>query len=289
MKIYKYLLVTILCCVAFSFSAYAKSPVWKISKGGNHVFLGGTIHLLGKSDFPLPEAFESAYSNSMILVLEADIQKFSEPEFQTTVLQSTMYPGDQNITQFLKQDTLQALEAHLNNRGIPMEPLLKLKPGMLSITLMVVELQRMGLAGTGVDEYFHSKALNENRDIAYLETAADQLAFLSKLGEGYENELVRYTLNDLNSMPKIIADMKAAWRNGDNAGLEKVALAPWQKRFPKIYHSLLVERNNDWVPQIEAMLNTKEVELVLFGAAHLVGEDGILDQLKALGCNVENL
>ena len=38
----------------------AKGPVWKVSKGGQTVYLGGTIHLLSPSDYPLPEEFEEA-------------------------------------------------------------------------------------------------------------------------------------------------------------------------------------------------------------------------------------
>ncbi len=289
MKFIKITSVLFLFCIIFNFPAFAKSPVWKISKDGNHLFLGGTIHLLSQSDYPLPEAFETAYNNSILLVLETDLQKFEAPEFQQTILQKTMYTGEQNITQFLKPETIQALETHLASIGIPMKPMLKFKPGLLSVTLTVVELQRLGWVGTGVDEFFSLRALNEKREIKHLETVNDQLEFLSSMGEGNENEFIEYTLNDLKDLPKLFNSMKKAWRNGNNAQLRIVALDPWRGRFPKIYNSLLVERNNNWIPQIETMLRTKEVEFILFGALHLVGENGILTQLKALGYTIENL
>ncbi len=288
MKTKRTFCVLFLCCIIFNAYAYAKSPVWKISKDGYHLFLGGTIHLLTKSDYPLPRAFETAYNNSMLLVLETDLQKFGAPEFQQEILQSSIYSGEQNITQFLKPSTMLALETHLANRGIPMEPMLKLKPGMLSVTLTVVELKRLGLVGTGVDEFFNLRALNDSKEIKHLETVYEQLEFLSKMGEGIENELIEYTLNDLKDLPKIYGSIKEAWKNGDNSRLQKVALDPWRDRFPKLYNSLLVERNNNWIPQIERMLKTKEVEFVLFGALHLAGEKGILTQLKALGYKIEN-
>ncbi len=272
----------------FTTQAYAKSPVWKVSKDGYHLFLGGTIHLLTKSDYPLPVEFETAYSNSLIMVFETDLQKLGSPQFQQKLLQSTMYTGDRNITQFLTPETKQALEKYLENRGIPMASILKFKPGMLSISLTVVELQRLGLVGTGVDEFFNSRALNDSKKIIFLETVYDQLEFLSKMGEGRENELIDYTLKDLTDLPKIFGSMKDAWRNGDNARLQEIGLAPWKDSFPELYYSLLVERNNNWIPQIERMLKTKEVEFVLFGALHLAGDQGILTQLEALGYKIEN-
>lgn len=289
MKTKKTIWLLFLFCLVFNAHAFGKSPVWKISKDGNYLFIGGTIHLLSKSDYPLPAAFEGAYNHSMLLVLETDLQKFEAPEFQLTILQNTMYSGDQTITQFLKPGTIKSLEKHLADRGVPMESIIKLKPGLLSVTLTLIELQRLGLAETGADEFFNLKALNEKREIKYLETAYKQLEFISKMGEGYENEFIEYTLNDLKDLPQIFDAMKTAWKNGDNAQLRKIALDPWKDRFPKIYHSLLVERNNNWIPQIETMLKTKEIEFILFGVLHLVGEKGILTQLKALGYTVENL
>ncbi|MEN8189364.1 MAG: TraB/GumN family protein [Thermodesulfobacteriota bacterium] len=288
MKNYLFFCILFLCSTIFNGNGWAKSPVWKISKNGHHLFVGGTIHLLTNSDYPLPSAFETAYNSSELLVLETDLQKFSAPEFQQTILQNTMYSGEQDITQFLKPDTMQSLETHLASRGIPMEPMLKFKPGMLSITLTMIEFQRLGLVGTGVDQFYSLKALNEERTIEHLETVYDQIDFLSKMGEGNENKLIEHTLNDLGNLPKLFGSMKQAWKDGDNAQLQRVALDPWKGSFPKVYKGLLVDRNNHWMPKIEKMLKTKEVELILFGALHLVGEHGILTQLKARGYTVEN-
>ena len=79
MKIKNTIFVLLLSCIIFNIPAFAKSPVWRISKDRNHVFIGGTIHVLSKSDFPLPEAFDSAFNNSNLLVLEADVQKLQTP------------------------------------------------------------------------------------------------------------------------------------------------------------------------------------------------------------------
>ena len=280
--------VLILICTILSANAHAKSPVWKVSKDGKHLFLGGTIHLLTTSDYPLPFAFNAAYHNSKILVLETDLQKFSAPEFQQKIIQNTMYSSGKKITQFLEADTLKALGNHLGNRGIPMEPLLQFKPGMLSITLTMIELQRLGLVGTGVDEFYSQKALDERRELEYLETVEEQIAFLSNMGEGNENELIKHTLDELKDLPRLFDLMKKAWKNGDNAQLQKIAIDPWIENFPKLYKTLLVDRNNHWIPKIEQMLKTKKIELVLFGALHFVGEDGILAQLEALGYEIEN-
>jgi hypothetical protein len=62
-----------------------------------------------------------------------------------------------------------------------------------------------------------------------------------------------------------------------------------QQDFPEVYQTLLVERNEAWMPQLEAMFASKEVEFVLVGALHLAGKDGVLAKLGARGYRITQL
>lgn len=278
-----------LVCLLLHVPAQAQSPVWKITKGDNHLFIGGTIHVLGSADYPLPGAFDKAYKKSSVLVLEADLQKIRSPEINRLLVQKGMYQRQEDITGVLKPATVKALREYMNARGIPAERMLSFRPWLLSITLLSMELQRLGQGGTGVDEFYCLKARDEQRPIIFLEELADQLGFLFRMGEGSEDEFIRYTLEDLNDLSGTLQAIKDAWRAGDAERLQKVAVDPLQKEFPDLYATLLVERNNNWIKNIQAMLATKDVELVLVGSLHLVGSAGIIEQLKQRGCVVENM
>ena len=70
------ILLTSFITLLFCFNtASGKSPVWKISKNDNYFFLGGTIHLLSEGDYPLPKAFEIAFSSADELFFETDMTK----------------------------------------------------------------------------------------------------------------------------------------------------------------------------------------------------------------------
>ena len=58
---------------------------------------------------------------------------------------------------------------------------------------------------------------------------------------------------------------------------------------PKIYKELLIDRNNNWLPLIDAYLNTPQVEFILVGVGHLVGPGGIIEALKKKGYKVDKL
>lgn len=270
-------------------SVFAASPVWKISKGDARLYIGGTIHVLSKTDYPLPAGFDTAYQQAAQLVFETDMQKMTVPETQQLVLQQVIYSDGRNLKQVLNQQTFQELAQYLATKKIPVAEVVGLKPGMLAVTLTMVELQRLGMGGTGVDLFYQAQALNDHKRLGQLEAVEEQIGFLATLGEGYENELISYTLRDIKDLPRTMQLIKAAWRQGDTRKLEELALAPLKQEFPPLYQTLIVKRNKAWMPRIEAMLKTAEVEFVLVGALHLVGDDGLLAQLAARGYQVQKL
>ena len=83
--------------------------------------------------------------------------------------------------------------------------------------------------------------------------------------------------------------MTRAWRAGDLETLERLSGVPMREQSPEFYQTLLVQRNEAWLPQIESMVASTEVELVLVGALHLAGEDGLLAMLTRRGYTVRQL
>lgn len=270
-------------------SVWAESSVWEISKNGQRLFLGGTIHMLSDSDYPLPEAYDRAYQKSAVVVLETDAQAMQQPQFQQKMMAAMMYQDGRNLKQVLSEDTFKALSQHMTARGIPLDQMLLFKPGMISMTLSVVELQRLGQTAKGVDHFFGTRAKQDGKSLGQLETVEQQITFLATMGKGREDDMIMYTLRDLADLPTILSEMKTAWRSGDMAALEKSSLQEMQEAFPEIYKTLLVDRNNDWMPQIEALLTSEPVEFVLVGSLHLAGDDGVLQQLRSRGYQIKQM
>ena len=109
------------------------------------------------------------------------------------------------------------------------------------------------------------------------------------MGEGDENGLIDYTLRDIKNMPQTIGELRTYWREGDMDGLAKIGITPFKADYPKIYQELLVTRNNNWLPQIEKMLNDQAIEFVLVGSLHLAGPDSVLSALADKGYKIEKL
>ena len=265
----------------------AQTSLWKISRGDKHLYLGGTIHMLSQSDYPLPQAFDKAYELSAAVVFETDIAGSASPEFQQHMMRKLTYQDGRTLKTVLRPATYQALSEHSAKTGLPLANLQTFRPGMLAITLTLMELQRLGMGGAGVDQFYSSKARIDGKSIKQFESLDEQLGFLINMGQGQEDELIMQTLDDIKQLASKMNEIKSAWRSGNSQQLAEITQKDLKDRFPGVFNSLIVERNNNWMPKLEAMLATAEVELVLVGVAHLVGDAGMIRQLREKGYKIE--
>jgi len=265
----------------------AETSLWKVSRGTNHFFLGGTIHVLAERDYPLPEEFEAAFREADILILETDLAGLEGPEAQTALMAALTYPEGEGLQQHLGKKTAGMLRDYMGEYGLPLEALDRYKPGLVSSMITMLELQKLGIAGQGVDSYFAARAEETGMPSGFLETVEQQLTFLGKMGEGAEDALIASSLSDVETLEAQFSGILQAWRQGDTEALEGTLVSGFQEEFPGIYRQLLVARNDAWFPQILAMAKDKQVELILVGSAHLVGRDGLLPRLEQAGFTVE--
>ena len=85
-----------------------------------------------------------------------------------------------------------------------------------------------------------------------------------------------------------LARLTDAWKTGDTGTVERIVLADL-KQDGVMYQRLLVDRNQNWMPKLEALFARGSRSFVVVGAAHLVGPDGLLAMLKSKGYTVEQL
>jgi len=279
----------LLVCLLPAGSLAAGSPVWKVEKAGGTLYLAGSVHILDLEQTPLPSGFDQAYAQSQILVLEADVEKMQQPEFLATAMPRLTYPAPATIRDRLEPATLAALESYFADRGGAFEQFERFRPGLLTSVMLVFELQRLGLAGPGVDLVVQQRAADDDKPRKYLETVDEQLDILAGIGDGDEDALIRQSLADAERLPVFWQEMLSAWGDGDLDRMQALGSDDLQRTAPRSYDLLIKRRNRAWLEKLELMLADAPIELVVVGALHLAGEDGLLELLAARGCRVEQL
>jgi uncharacterized protein YbaP (TraB family) len=265
--------------------AQSGSSIWKVSKGGNTVLLGGSIHILRESDFPLPAEFDRAFEQSTILVLEADMGKIADSETIQYLMSKAFLPGNQTLQSVLNPQTYKLFMAKCAEFGIPPEVISKFNPYMAVNVLTVMAIQKSGFAQLGVDYYYYDLAQKTGKPLDFLEAVKTQIDILVSIGESYGDDFITYSLNDLENLEDIVG-LVLEWREGDSASTE-ASVTEMMETWPAVYKTLILDRNNLWIPQIEKYLTAGSAAFILTGLAHLYGPDGLLRQLENSGCTIE--
>ena len=88
-------------------------------------------------------------------------------------------------------------------------------------------------------------------NVPQLQDVSTTFKLLANMGEGYEDAFIRMNLAQFGDFKAYFAAMVAAWRAGDMAELDKLAVQPARELDPILYQALFVQRNNAWLPQFK--------------------------------------
>ncbi|CAB1075783.1 hypothetical protein D1AOALGA4SA_3594 [Olavius algarvensis Delta 1 endosymbiont] len=264
-----------------------KSCLWEVKNGSTRVFLLGSLHVLKSSAYPLAEEINNAYTASKRLVFETDIGAMMEPAVLTKMMELGLYPEGQDLFQNISGTTRRSLEKKLQDLGLPAATFARFKPWFMAMTLTTLELQRLGFNPQyGIDLHFYTKAKADNKTLAYLEPVEYQLNLLGKMDSRDQKSFLNQTLKDLANSAVLADQMMAAWQSGEADDLYTLLFKSFEDH-PGIEDRLLTRRNKEWIDRIEDMLQEPQATMVIVGAGHLVGPEGLVELLKEDGYEVK--
>ena len=284
-----FLIVTFIC-TTYTFSYAEKSFLWRVQSKRSTVYILGSIHLLKKDIYPLSRTIENAFEKSDYLAVEADINEIGRLNIQK-LMESAFYSGNDTLEKHVSRSTFDTIKEQTERLGLPVEFVYNQKPWFLGLTLSSVELMKAGYdSNYGMDKYFLSKAAGTKK-ILELESLDYQIDLLSSLNDDEQELFLLYTLKDLKILTQEVDNLVEAWQSGAVESMEKTVTKSFteDRRFSGIYDKLINKRNRSMALKIEGFLKTNGTCFVVVGAAHLLGDRGIIQLLKGRGYSVEQL
>jgi uncharacterized protein YbaP (TraB family) len=204
-------------------------------------------------------------------------------------MQAAIYSDGTTLKQHISPAAYALTENFCKERNYPMEQFQMFRPWMLTMSLTMLEMARIGADATnGVDRLFNEKAKQDGKKIGSLETVDQQISFLTAMDETMGDDQIEETIDELRQVGVKGPQILNAWKEGDDIKLEELNLKEL-KAHPRVYQALLVDRNRRWIKDIEAYLSGPENTMVIVGVAHLVGSDGIISLLRKRGYKVAKL
>lgn len=268
----------------------ADPAVWRMTHdNGAEVTLLGSMHVLRASDYPLPASVDGLIDRSEQIVMELDMDDVDAAAQQRVILETALLPQGTVLANVVDARVYTQVQQSAAQLGLDLKLLERFEPWFLAITLLDQGLRQWGFqAERGLEQYVVGRAQRAGTEIVGLETLEFQIGIFDSLPPQSQQAMLEQTLSELDEAETALRAMVEAWRDGELESLSAELLDDFED-FPGLYDTLVLTRNRSWVPALERMLADGQRHLVVVGALHLVGDDSVIELLRARGHAVERL
>jgi uncharacterized protein YbaP (TraB family) len=263
--------------------------MWKAATPATTVYLVGAIHVGDSSMYPLPKEVESAFAAAKVLAVEINIKKADQAKMIGLIQKYGLYTGDDSLTKHLPKDTQTALDDYCTRHNVPRQGMEQLKPWVVAVTIAAMAWQQAGEdPALGIDMHFLDESKPPQR-IDELETMESQLSIFAEATEEEQQSMLAAVLKEGDKIKDLIKRTQAAYTFGDPDALQKVMDEQDDLGSKSLQKKVLDDRNAVMTAKMEEYLKSKEPIFVVVGAAHIIGEKGIVRQLRDRGYKVDQV
>jgi uncharacterized protein YbaP (TraB family) len=279
-------------------------------------YLYGTIHQGDTSVIAWDDTFYDCLLSCDFLVGELDFSNRDSIEAVVSLVQSVMFAPQDLVYTPSQQDSLQVIQRRLDQDfdAETAKLVMRMKPVYAGVALgNLYSIKRANEKEwtvndstevdkpdeEGVEKYNYSPdiilqdiARNESMQIVGLERAEEQLTVLDGIPLSMQIRWLWLTVFDTLSVEQepsktpSLDMLVQAYQAQDLKSLH--AFLAEQDQLPQfIMDAIYLNRNNTMVQRLLPRLQRGESMFIAVGAGHLVGEEGIINQLKRLGYEVK--
>lgn len=265
--------------------------LWKVSGPRGTLYLLGSFHMLKADDYPLAREVDAAYAASPRLLFELAPKDVDAPQLGAQMLQAAQRHDGKRLQDDLDSTTWERLRRYAAGHGLPLAQMSGFEPWFVGLSISIADMKAQGLeADAGLDRHFMTLALQDGKSAEGLETAQAQIDLLDGMDPVEQKQMLTEALDDAEQGAAQTLRLHDAWRRGDERQLWQEIGAQMKRDYPRLYQRIDVERNQAWLPRLEQRLKDGGGDtLVVVGALHLLGPDGVVDGLRARGYKVERI
>lgn len=260
--------------------------MWTIRDADSTIVLFGSVHVLPRGLDWRPDALDAALARADDVWFETHVGPDRDAESQLIARREGTLPGNAGLIALLTPKGRERLDRICGRLGFSPAVLDGLKPWLADVTLSVAALAAQGVGvGDGVERSLIEAAPEAQRRT--FETSEQQIAFFAGAPMADQLASLEDTLRQLDEDPGYYDRLIAGWAAGDTRVIETLGLEPLRRVSPTLYDRLIVQRNRRWADTIQQRLAGSGETVIVVGAGHLVGDDGVPALLRARGIAVE--
>lgn len=251
------------------------------------IYLFGTVHLRRPGGDWGDAQAKAALADADEVWTEMPLGPETQAEVQRVVL--ALGFSDAPLSTRLTAEEYAQLTALAESYGVPIAALDRMKPWLAALTISVLPMVQAGYdPEAGVDQGVENAAGEGVRRRAF-ETAAQQIGFFANMDGDAQMQFLREAIGEAAEGVAVLDELSRAWERGDLETLERMAIDEFKAEAPGVYDVIITQRNHAWTETLMAELEGAGVDFVAVGAAHMLGEDGLVALLRARGVSVERV
>lgn len=258
--------------------AQENTVLWKIS--GNNLktesYLLGTIHVMCPEDFVMLDKVKKAVGEVDQVIFEVDLFNAEN----TALMQQKMMVAAPNFLSTLDAGQIKLIDSVLTANELSIRMFDMLHPAMVMSLLTLKSFNCPDIMNVkSVEKEVYTLA--QNKKIADLETVDFQMDMLVKIATAQYFYQYLKLYHDVSSLTQ---KMVQAYNKEDLEALQHIIEDPnWMT--PEVYDLMLTQRNVKWIEKLPIQI-AESKSLIAVGAAHLIGEVGLIKLLRDKGYTV---
>ena len=273
--------------LALANPALAAPALWEVRDADSAIWLFGSFHLLPEDSPWRTELFDDTLAKADSVVFEADIRPAAQIRLGAQALARGINTDGRLLTDLLDDEQEQQLRQTAQDYEMPIGTILAMQPWFAANMLTITAITSHGYSAEGVEALLQPEILDDR--LAFLETGEEQLEFIAGAPQDEQLAMLDATLDELPTLPEIMEKLMAGWLAGTPDEIAELFLAETGGFSAAFLERIIYERNRNWMPRLQAMLAANEQELVVVGAAHLVGDGSVVDLLEQAGLSITRI
>lgn len=288
-------------------ASYSTPLLYKVTKEGSDktIYLFGSIHLASNDAYPLPNEVMTAYNNSDYLAVEFDLVSFNKDfDAQMDMATQMLLSDGKTIKDVLTEETYNSLIAYLEDNNSYINIYEYYGPAFFYSLVSNVAYAKTELdSSDGIDMYFLNLALAEEKEIIEMESSDYQTKMLLSFSNELYDLLISYSIEYEEESIKELNELYEAWLKGDEKKLTELLTEEVDTDLAtellgnensltlieEYEEKLITQRNNEMTEKASQYFTEGKNVFVVVGLGHIIGDDGIVNQLKEQGYQVEKV
>lgn len=266
-------------------SAPPKGFFWEVTTQNSKLYLLGSIHLGKEEIFPLDTNWENAFKSCSNLVVEVNTKKINPFK----ILKLAYFQDSTTLEHILPPEIFAKVDSIFTIYKIPKSTFNKFKPWFALTNIMNLEYSNLDFrADFGIDQYFLGK-VDSTKKIIELESFEEQIQFMESLFAEHPRAYFEYLIDELKNTQNNINDLFEAWKNGNDSVVAQLIFdfIPADAVGKQFSDILITQRNKKMLEKIHNFISNGGCYFIVVGAGHLIGRNGIIENLKESGFKVE--